>query len=245
MSRVLKWLCLAILAGVGIIFLFPSIRLNVIGYVKHERLYRGHPTSYWAQALKDKGSGSYDETVTLLKDGGADGVPMLIEAMESDDPTVRLRSSEALGEIGADAIPAVITALQSDDRIVRITAARSLNKMGAAAKSAIPAMIQALDDQEFLVKQMIIRALAQLGPDAHDAIPPLIAMVQGHQNPAQATSLAADALAEIGPNDERVRKFFTEALNSPDEDIQDLAAKKLKDMKAKKAPASEKKAATP
>jgi len=77
-----------------------------------------------------------------------------------------LRSAYALSRIGAEAVPPLIVALNSDDSGVRAGAAQALGGMGAEAKESIPALRANFGHGDPSVRQEVIDALALIGPAA-------------------------------------------------------------------------------
>jgi HEAT repeat protein len=85
-----------------------QLRARSSSACRGEQTYRGKPTSYWTRALTDGNAGTTAATLELLQRGGTHAVPVLIEALASEDAHARLSAAAALGAIGKDAVPALI-----------------------------------------------------------------------------------------------------------------------------------------
>jgi hypothetical protein len=112
-----------------VVLLVPDLRWGVLGLVRGESYYKGYPTSYWrarilderekeawaacspsrfAQLLNEAGLGRHflpvpgialENPGTLLFDGSAAAVPVLLELVEDPDEGVRTEAAAALKEI--------------------------------------------------------------------------------------------------------------------------------------------------
>ena len=106
--------------------------------------------------------------VVALTKMGKDAVPVLIQALQ--DPDVSVRVALPLGQIGTpdaikaanSAVPTLIQALQDPD--VRLNAALALGQIGTpdAIKEAVPALIKALQDRNKWVRANAAEALKQI-----------------------------------------------------------------------------------
>ena len=82
---------------------------------------------------------------------------------ESEDGMVQARAMYALVKIGAPAVPQLIEALESDDVSVRLMALNTLGLIGADAREAIPAIKKALQDPDADVRNRAKDALEKVG----------------------------------------------------------------------------------
>jgi HEAT repeat protein len=131
--------------------------------------------------------------VALGKIGSEAEVPVLTQALEDTDSSVRQKVVEAQGNISSEAvIPVLISALEDEDSAVRGSAAKALGKIGTEA--AIPALIQALEDENSAVRGRAADALGKIGSDA--AVPALIRVLENRSNSIRL--YAAQALGDIG-----------------------------------------------
>jgi len=71
------------------------------------------------------------------------------------------------------ALPAFVEALESDDPRIRLTGSGKLASLGAEAVTALPQLITALDDEELGVKRNAVHTLGKIGPEARAAVPKL------------------------------------------------------------------------
>lgn len=107
--------------------------LRAIWY--QEVYFEGMPTSYWVDQIHAKRAGSYEETKTKLVEGGADAVPILVQALER----------------------------RPDDVSMRRTAVHCLLLIGPAARDAVPALIRVRDDEDPVVREWAREALRNIG----------------------------------------------------------------------------------
>ena len=97
-------------------------------------------------------------------------VPVLAQALRSNEREVREDAAIALGCIGEDAIPELIDALASKDAKLRALAAYALASAGPGAKSAIPALMRTLKDENEAVRTAGAHALSAVGISAVPAL---------------------------------------------------------------------------
>ena len=90
-------------------------------------------------------------------------VPKLKKIALDDAVPVRHAAVTALGNFGTEGVPVLIEALQSDkNKSVRIGAVRSLLRLGHLARSSAPALQNALKDSDQYVRMYAERALREL-----------------------------------------------------------------------------------
>src|SRR5690348_9154939 len=99
----------------------------VWGRLRGEAFFDGRPTGSWRRALKDHDPTVHVRTLDALKKGGPAAVPVLVAL---------LRDGEA-GWAGAE---------------VRWTAAELLGQIGEPAADAVPALVTALSDPDAHVR---------------------------------------------------------------------------------------------
>lgn len=117
---------LLILVGVlllsgGVVFLNPTTRLIVLGYLRGEPFHDSRPVSWWINSLNKKGTG-YDG-------------PQIAE--------VQAQAVHALNQIGPEAW---IAALQHDDSYIRMRTARAFQDREATADADAIQALGALND---------------------------------------------------------------------------------------------------
>ena len=84
---------------------------------------------------------------SICKDS-IDAVPILIQALQDPDASVRRAVVFALGKLGKGAVPNLIQTLQNPDPEVRFSTARILGSIGKGAVDAVPALIQLLQEHD-------------------------------------------------------------------------------------------------
>jgi HEAT repeat protein len=94
-------------------------------------------------------------------------------------------------------IDELIAAAESDDVTQWSRAIDFLGRRGSEAKPAVPALIRALESPS--KRESALHALAGIGPGAAEAVPVLIAGLRQWPDHSSARSVAAMALAAIGP----------------------------------------------
>jgi HEAT repeat protein len=233
MRKRLWVILIGIAALASCLLLVPSVRTIVIGLCRGEQVYRGKPTSYWSRALTDREAGGISATIAVLQRGGTRAVPVLLEALESDDGQVRLNAALALGALGNEAVPALVGALENGSPVVRVGAARALQRMGPGAAEAIPALGRALRDSEPLVVRMAIGALGRAGKES---VPILIDIFQSPQNPKDVRLAALEALGNLGADAAAAVPVLLKASEEEDDPIGERAGEAVKKIEAARQP---------
>ena len=108
---------------------------------------------------------------------GGPAVPALVEALGSDNESIRASAAYALGDIGSaaqDAVPSLTKALRDESAWVRRHATEALGLIGQPVQNTVPALIDLLYDEHYWIRDNAARALARLGPAAEAAIPALM-----------------------------------------------------------------------
>jgi HEAT repeat protein len=138
------------------------------------------------------------------------------------DPVVKAYLVTALvgagGGGGAETIARAVKVLTADD-----SAGQLLRAVGAPAVDALIAGLQTSDKRQ---AAELIGVLGGIGPAAAKAIPALIKEVETPRDP-WIGSFAVNALAKIGPDDERVKAAFEKAVNGQPGPAADAARKAL------------------
>src|SRR5262245_2682492 len=83
-------------------------------------------------------------------------------------------AADALGRIGPPAVPALVQALQTPEAAIRIKSCEVLGRMGEGAQDAVPDLVRLLDDPDAGVRKSAARTLGRIGPAAKDAVPALM-----------------------------------------------------------------------
>jgi HEAT repeat protein len=131
--------------------------------------------------------------VKILVDAKKDGSIALVEALKSDDGSIRATATRAFATLGsdaADAVPALVAALAETraalrGSIVEVTA--------AIGRSAVPELTSALKSADDDLQRVLIEVLGKIGPEGLDGI------VFGLEHKDAATrAMAVDAAARIG-----------------------------------------------
>jgi HEAT repeat protein len=119
-------------------------------------------------------------------------VGLLLTALKSKDPFVRVNAVQGLGEAGcAEAAESIITALRDDNLYVRAYSAEALGKIKQG--KAVEPLIAALNDEDEFVQAYVVRSLGEIGDSK--AVRPLIDLLNGEKQVVK--THAAWALGEI------------------------------------------------
>lgn len=117
-------------------------------------------------------------------------VPILLEAVNSDDPARSSHALAALTRFGPDAAPILLPLVKDKDGKIRPGILGALKTLGPDARPALPILKEAVEkEQEAAVA---IRVLAAIGPEAV----PFLAETLTHPN-GQVGKLAAEALHDL------------------------------------------------
>jgi HEAT repeat protein len=220
-----NWVVLVcVLTIVALLGIVPTWRAIVVGLARGERTYRMKPTSYWTLTLTERDPDSTKRALDLLLKGGVRSIPVLIEALASDDAYVRLSAATTLGSMGTTSVPALAKALEDPNAVVRIGAARALQRVGPDAVEAMPALHSALWDTEPLVIEMAVTAIGCIGKQT---VPVLITVVESHREiPARRAAL--NALARMGADASDAVPALLKAIHDDNERISEPAEEALK-----------------
>ncbi len=146
-------------------------------------------------------------------------IPDLLEALHSNDKSIRRYAAQALGEIGdAISIPELLEALHDEDENVRDSAAQALGEIGDAI--SIPELLEALHDEGKYVRESAAKALGRIGDTS--ALPGLLEAL--YDNYVNVQIKAIEALGKIG--DASAVPGLLKSL-SGDDGIKHVAAKAL------------------
>lgn len=147
---------------------------------------------------------------------GADAaIPALIESLNSDNLTLRVRAAGALGHIGQSTnsdgpiLSALEPLLKSEKYFDRLVAIRNLSLIGTLP-SATAKFSALLSDPEPRVRAAALRALGKIGPDALAASPDIFARVKDQD--ASVRAAAHSALVNLGQLNEPVIETLQSAL---------------------------------
>ena len=172
---------------------------------------------------------------TLAK-GGAQAVPELVQALESDSAPVRAAAAYALNEMGPEAdaaTPALLDVIKDDDELVRALATSALTNVGLDQSVLINLLTAAVQSESGLVKDIAADALVDIGADA---VPALGSLLENDVTNALAKETAATLIGDISKVDqiddlvlESAIPILAETLSDGDSDVRKAAASALGD----------------
>lgn len=171
---------------------------------------------------------------TALVNIGADSIPALTEALQSERASVRRHAADALWyfqDAARDSAPNLIALLRDPEPAVREKAVHALGYIGADAAAAVPAVSPLLGDEAAIVRTNVARTLERFGAGASQAVPLL--RVARHDRDPMVRSAVLQALAAI--DGEGATAMLVQALQDPEADVQRAAAHELRDLPASSA----------
>ncbi len=164
-------------------------------------------------------------------------VPVLIDALGDQDPSVRKKTARALEEIGSDAkdaVPALTEVLKDNDFNVRQAAADALEAielMGISgkddeAKRKVRLLVNTtrLEIDNWMIRLEAVNRLADLGHEAADALPELISIIEDRSDWRdhyynQVLKGAVIALGNIGPEARAANPALIKLMDNKDYEI--------------------------
>jgi len=144
----------------------------------------------------------------------------LLAGLSSWSPSVRLRSSAALGRREGDFLPALLDLLACDNRDARYGACEALGALGPRADAAAPHLRALLNDPDPWLQCLAAEALPRLGAEARKAcVSDLLAMTL-RPNPSDPRRMvqraAAIALFSPYPGRREPKSILAESLDGVD-----------------------------
>ena len=148
-------------------------------------------------------------TIGFLVGRGVEAVPLLIRALQDENPDRRQGAAVAIGRMALlaqgdslqmlrdQAIPALRDAVRDEDKRVRVQAALAIWRVNRDAKEAVPTLVALLQVHDTRVFYHAADALGRIGPQAKDAVPVLIAHLDDENTNIRVWS--GNALKEIDP----------------------------------------------
>ncbi|MGC1307075.1 MAG: S-layer homology domain-containing protein [Phormidesmis sp.] len=171
-----------------------------------------------------------------LAASGAEAVPHLADALESDSAPVRQAAAYALNEIGADAAaatPTLLEVIKDDNELVRALATSALTKVGLDRDLLLTVLVAAVQNESGLVQDIAADALVGMGADA---LPLLGELLKNKQANSLAKQTAAALIGDIGQLDtvgdsalQAGVSVLADTLNDGDSDVRKAAARALGD----------------
>ena len=151
--------------------------MDIIGGLGHEGPAAAYAVPVLIDLIKKKHIRAGNAATALGKIGAVseDVIPALIEALESDDWSMRVRVAEALGRIGPMAIEAsdALTRLLRDkDDDVQLAAAYALVDIGVHDKAAVPIILKTVNESGLPGdRHKAAIYLGRMGPAAKAVLP--------------------------------------------------------------------------
>lgn len=157
--------------------------------------------------------------LNAIREIGPAAVPVLIDALNDEEPRMRLHIVDLLRDLGdPEAVLALTAALRDPEWRVRWKAADALGRMGSL--EAVPDLVDMLSDSTRDVQISAAWALGRIG--AESAVNPLIRLLRDRE--WRVRWAAAEALWQIG---EKSIPALVETLRDPDEYVRRVAIRAL------------------
>jgi HEAT repeat protein len=142
--------------------------------------------------------------LTVLRDMGPAGTPLILKALEIPDKAVQKEAIKVAGTRGAEvvsAVPLIAKALDDPDTEIRQVALYALKDLGPLAQAAIPALREKLANKDDWVVCDSALALGAIGASARTAVPQLLQIMRRpiHILNDMPQRCAAEALIVMGP----------------------------------------------
>ena len=146
-------------------------------------------------------------------------IPVLVQALQVDDPLIRDEAVVTLGSTAPLAVPQLaklVEAYAGDPESAR-RAATALALMGPDAEPAVAALAQALESKNQQVVMQATVALSKIGPAAQPAVPQLKKLLSTKR--PLICMVALRALGDIGPGSVAAVGGISALLAAGDENI--------------------------
>lgn len=154
-------------------------------------------------------------------------LPILINALKSEDPELKDEAIEALSEMGNSAVSPLMKFLKDNQEVSgEIAALDVLTALGPRAKNAAKIVAEALNSPDPMLRWHAARALGELESDNEEAIAALTAAL-GDNSP-QVRSHAAFALGEIGAKNQEALNRLVELVGDENPVVRRASVEALK-----------------
>jgi len=195
-----RWLwCGLLLLGSVAVLLFPSSRWRLVGWVQGESFYKGRPTSYWRERVKQRKTAS-SSTGAATASSSTLWQHLRKHFAGSDITDERRPLLITRGRINipdVDALPVLIELIPDTDADIAAYTFEKLRILGQNAAAAAPALIRQLDHADLSRRLDAASTLACIGSDHPELVPILLALLQ-ELDPDDSSS-AISALGQLGP----------------------------------------------
>ncbi len=188
-------------------------------------LFRGKPTTYWVQALKDRDPKYRADAVKAL--GGIAEVdrsviPILTTALKDRNYDVRFLAATTLGDLGTAALPTLQEVMKNGPVAARRLAAQALGRIG---RDAVPVLTKAIHDADYQVAATAIKTLMGEDDKAVNSLLQAAAKDKDVQLRQRIIEAASDYAGHDWPTADAI---VVEALNAPEVETRRLALNGLR-----------------
>jgi len=202
---------------IAIAFLLLPVTILTIAIIRRESSYQGIAVGECFEELKP---GHTSPALIAIKKMGAAAVPILENALRSQDPFPQIKACWALQELGpvaSDAVPDLVQTLDDDQSAPRVYAMEALTAIGTTRADLVPRMAAKLQDGNECCDAANLLDAIQRERTAKN-LPPVYAdeyeyaMLFVH---AAWPSVRLRALPKLPLNDKRSMQAFEILLNDP------------------------------
>ncbi len=175
-------------------------------------------------------------THRLIGPNHQDGVPLLVDALESSGQSGRTELIAALVRIGPAAVPHLVKTIDNGTLSRRLGAISALGGIRADPKSSIPCLIRALADDRAEVRRASIISIQRFQDSAKEAVPSLAAIAIDDTN-IRIRVTAVVALGQIHLQPDTSVPCLIRALGDESPAVRRAAADALSEFDSKAEPA--------
>jgi HEAT repeat protein len=217
--------------------LLGSLAWALFDVLAPEPVYMGKSLSYWLAQL-DPGSAQWEssDSVSAIRQIGADAIPSLLKMLRAQDPPPRKPSPlQTELRVWVSWLPFRKTQA-TPAAILNVRASYGFQALGPRAARAVPRLKKMLDQTPSPnCRSSIASILAFIGPDAKAAVPSLMRAAANTNENLQINVIWA--LGQIHADPDAVVPFLTKKLRDPDVLTRELAVGSLAKFRADAKPA--------
>lgn len=193
-------------------------------HTSREPVYRGKPLSVWLKLMGSKESELHKGAIDAIRQTGTNGLPMMVEMLQSQDPAARrgaFRGLHLLGSQAAPAVPVLGTLLQHPD-----TADDALAALLYIGPPAVPVFCAALTNQSPAVREFSKAALAATSARTPSVAPTILSAWTNYlaHGDAEVRAYAAESVFCTLPQFESIVPVLLKLLDDPSREVREKAA---------------------
>ncbi len=204
----------AIVVGVSLLLILPMLLppMTLQGFLRGESFYKGRPTSYWKDEIKQAINATRPRPTSVLdrlvrwnqsgppRLGEPAALPVLTELLSDLDPEVRMYAAGALIDKGSWAepvLPRLKELLQDEDPRIRRTAVYAVNSVETRTDVKIHLFAGMLKDDDSFVRMIVAELLGRIGAGSDEAVTALKESL--HDEAKEVRIMATKSLTKLQP----------------------------------------------